>query len=222
VATLVLLTSASAPRAASPDWTLRRDADGVRVWTRPVEGSAYREFRGKMEVRAPIARAVAWIGDAPRMPEWFFRCSEARLVERVSPVEGYSYSVIDLPWPFAERDIVVQWRIADAPGGATVVPMENAPDRLPAQPGRVRVPRASGLWRLTPRGDGVIEVELQLHFEPAGRLPAWIANAVVVDMPYWTLRNLRDRLATGRPHPDEARLERERLRGPSPVILPDP
>jgi hypothetical protein len=217
---LALLPVAAPGARAAADWTLRRDSEGIRVWTRPVEGSAYQEFRGAMEVRAPMARAVAWIGDAPRMPDWFFRCTEAGLIERLSPTEGYSYVVLDLPWPLAERESVTHWRIADAAGGATEVRLENAPDRLPPHAGRVRVPHAGGAWELTPRGDGRIEVALQMHFEPGGRLPGWIVNTVVVDMPYWTLFNLRKLLANGQPHPDEARLARERAGGPA--MLPAP
>ncbi len=219
-ALLALLAGASPAGAAAADWTLRRDAEGVRVWTRPVEGSAYHEFRGTVSVRAPVARVVTWIGDAERMPEWFFRCREAELVERLSPTEGVSYVVLHLPWPLADRESVIHWRIADTEGGATVVRMENAPDRLPPREGRVRVPNARGAWELTPQSDGTLEIALQMHFEPGGRLPGWIVNTVVVDMPYWTLRNLRDRLATGEPHRDEERLVRERPRAGAPAMLP--
>jgi hypothetical protein len=130
--------------------------------------------------------------------------------------------VLGLPWPLAERESVSHWRIADAARGATVVRIENAPDRLPPNPARVRVPNASGAWELVPRPDGAIEISLQMHFEPGGRLPGWIVNTVVVDLPYWTLVNLRRMLASGAPHPDEERLERERPRGGSPAMLPAP
>jgi hypothetical protein len=182
----------------------------------------YLEFRGTTEVSAPVARAVAWIGDAQRMPEWFFRCQEAGLIERVSPTEGYSYVVLHLPWPLAERESVTHWRIADTASGATVVRLENAPDRLPARDGRVRVPRARGAWEITPRADGTLEIALQMHFEPGGRLPGWIVNTVVVDLPYWTLHNLRERIGSGERHPDEERLERERPRAGSPAMLQAP
>jgi hypothetical protein len=219
---LALLGAAAPAAGDASDWSLRRDDGGVRVFTRPVEGSAYHEFRGTTEVRAPVERVVAWIADTERMPEWFFRCREAGLVERVSATEGYSYVVLHLPWPLAERESVSHWRITDTAAGGTVVRLENAPDRLPAHAGRVRVPRASGAWELTPGANGKLEVALQMHFEPGGRLPGWIVNTVVVDMPYWTLWNLRKLLAKGEVHPDEERLARERPRGEQPAMLPAP
>lgn len=187
----LLLVALPAPAA---EWTLRREDQGIRVWTRPVEGSAYQEFKGSVEAHAGSRRVLAVIQDAEHHPAWFFRCLEARELGNVSAGEGFVYSVLGLPWPFSARDSVVRWRIGEDDTGVVRITTENAPDRLPPQPRRVRVPHSSGVWEITARGPDRTEVAFQMHFEPGGSLPAWIANTAVVDMPYWTLYRLRERV----------------------------
>jgi hypothetical protein len=194
--TFAALLLVAAPAAAS-DWTLRRDEEGVRVWTRPVPGSAYHEFKGSVVARAGVERIRAAIEDAAHHPLWFFRCSEARVLERASPNEGWTYSVLALPWPFAPRDSIAHWRMRQDAAGAVRIEMENAPRRIPAQGRRVRVERLSGLWEIAPRPPDRAEITFQMHFEAGGSLPAWIANTSVVDMPYWSLYRLRERVESG-------------------------
>ncbi|MGH8352275.1 MAG: START domain-containing protein, partial [Pseudomonas sp.] len=50
-----------------------------------------------------------------------------------------------------------------------------------------------GLWKLVPMGGGEVEVTYQVHSEPGGSVPSWLANSFVVDAPYNTLAALRAR-----------------------------
>ena len=44
---------------------------------------------------------------------------------------------------------------------------------------------------MTPEGEGRIRVVYELHAEPGGQVPAWLANSFVIDAPYNTLLLLR-------------------------------
>jgi hypothetical protein len=61
---------------------------------------------------------------------------------------------------------------------------------LPLQQGFVRVSRVKGFWQLKPY-EGGVEVVYQVHSDPGGSVPAWLANSFVVDAPFNTLINLR-------------------------------
>ena len=50
--------------------------------------------------------------------------------------------------------------------------------------------KVEGFWSLTPR-EGEIEVIYEVHSEPGGSVPAWLANSFVVDAPFNTLQGLR-------------------------------
>ena len=42
-----------------------------------------------------------------------------------------------------------------------------------------------------PKGDNLTEVTYQVHTEPGGSVPSWLANSFVVDAPFNTLSGLR-------------------------------
>ncbi|MNO08734.1 hypothetical protein D3C81_2315520 [compost metagenome] len=50
-----------------------------------------------------------------------------------------------------------------------------------------------GLWKLVPKGAGEVEVTYQVHTEPGGSVPSWLANSFVVDAPFNTLKAMRER-----------------------------
>ena len=52
----------------------------------------------------------------------------------------------------------------------------------------------SGFWSFTPVDNGKILVRYQVHAEPGGSLPSWLANSVVVDTPYYTMANMVEML----------------------------
>jgi len=46
---------------------------------------------------------------------------------------------------------------------------------------------------MNPQPGGEVEVVYQVHTEPGGSVPSWLANKFVVEAPLNTLRNLRER-----------------------------
>ena len=77
---LSLCLVAGTARAA--EWELRKQADGIDVYTRPVADSGIKEFKGEGIVRVEIAAIVALLRDASRFREWFPDTSESKLLKR--------------------------------------------------------------------------------------------------------------------------------------------
>lgn len=75
--------------------------------------------------------------------------------------------------------------------------MEAVPDYMPLREGKVRIPKAEGQWKLVPNADGV-NVTYQMHASPGGSIPNWLANQMVVDTPYGTLKASRSYLQDAR------------------------
>ena len=57
--------------------------------------------------------------------------------------------------------------------------------------GVVRIPYLDGFWLLEKIDDNKTKVTYQVHADPGGTIPAWLANATAVNNPYETLRNMR-------------------------------
>jgi len=66
------------------------------------------------------------------------------------------------------------------------------PTYLPEEKGYVRVAQVDGFWTLVHKADGMTEVTYQVHTEPGGSVPSWLANKFVVDAPFNTLKALKE------------------------------
>ena len=63
---------------------------------------------------------------------------------------------------------------------------------IPEEKGFVRVAQVEGYWKFVPKGDNLTEVTYQVHTEPGGSVPSWLANKFVVDAPFNTLKALKE------------------------------
>lgn len=183
---------ASPPSFAQDGWSLAKDAEGIKVYVRNVEGSPLREFRGEVQIKATPEDVVKVLRDADAYRQWMPGVATSELL-KATDTEQFHYLDNKAPWPVSNRDGVYHFTYAKAGDGAVTVRVEAVPDYLPLREGKVRIPQAKGQWKLVPDADGV-KVTYQMHASPGGAIPDWLANQTVVDTPYGTLKALRSRL----------------------------
>ena len=179
------------------DWKLKRDKDGVQIYTSVVEDSSYKAVRGKMLVEAPLTALVALVEDLPRCSEWAALCKTARVEKRVSPTESYVYILNDLPFPVSNRDVYthVVWNFNDMFSEITMTSTAT-PDVFPNTKA-VRIEQAMSQWRFTDQADGTVLVESYAHINPNGPTPAWITNMMLIDSPFTSMREMRKIVEAG-------------------------
>jgi hypothetical protein len=187
---LAMMLCATAAQAAERQWQLEREEDGVSVYLADVPGSKYKAYRGVVTINANLAAVQAAQEDVAGACSWIFSCQQQRLLETEGDVSEL-YTRFDMPWPVKARDSVIQVTTrTDADGGVTRV-LTAVPQRLPEEKGFVRVPRVDGEWHLKPLDQGMVEVTYEVHTEPGGSVPSWLANSFVVDAPLQTLKALK-------------------------------
>ena len=173
-------------------WELAKEGNGIKVYTRPVDGSNFKEYKGIMTLDASVSSLVALIDDTPAYPDWIDTCIEGKTIKRISPAESYTYTVNKAPWPVSNRDAVVRNVIRqDRETLVVTIEITGIPDFVPPKAGLTRVKYIKGFWQLRPLEEGKVEVIYQVHNEPGGKLPSWLVNSVVVNQPYRTLLNMK-------------------------------
>lgn len=190
---IILLFSAFVVPDLLVEWTLKKDKDGVKIYTRPVEGSALKEFKGVVNIRTTAQAAKALILDLESYTEWQHNCIQSKILHINNENDIYGYSLTDAPWPVQDREAIVRTQVSEKEGIITLK-MTCTPDYIKANDGVVRIPTMNGFWRITPLKDGMVEVLQQVHASPGGRIPDWLANSAVVDTPFQTLLNMKRRL----------------------------
>lgn len=190
---------AGARAADDGAWQLRLNRDGIKVYTRAVTGSRYYAFKATMTIRSSLSAPAALLRDESQCPKWQTMCARATKLSSVSPQEMIVYEVNDMPWPVADRDVVmhVQWHQDEKTLAVTM--QANAVSGIkPHQRGLIRLTEVSSRWTFTPMGNGMINVTTEAHANPGGGIPSWLVNRSLADSPFETLTNLRKILATGR------------------------
>jgi len=175
---------------AAEDWELRRDREGVQVYTRSVEGSPYKAVRASTLVEnVTLSSLVALVGDAEACPNWADRCTESYVYERISETEYYVYIHNSMPFPAKDRDIVSLVKWTQDPTTYEVVMRSTATTGIvDEKQGRLRLEQANASWTFTPTPSGAIQVSNEVHVDPGSALPGWVINMLLVDTPFQTMQ----------------------------------
>lgn len=187
---LLLAVVSNTVTAQDTQWELKRDRDGIQVFTRSVEGSPYKAVRSVSTINgATLTSLVALIEDAQACVDWADRCAEAYLVERISATESLVYTHNDMPFPVKDRDVVarVNWSQNSSTKAVTMVSVAET-GGVEEQRGRLRLTKAAATWEFIPQADGSIEIRNEAHIDPGSSLPGWVTNMLLVDTPFETMK----------------------------------
>jgi len=178
--------------AQAEDWQLAKDEDGIRVYLKPVAGSKYKAYRGVVTIKTSIATLRALQEDVGGSCAWIYECREQKLLKSEG-ASSWAYARFNTPWPVTPRDSVIHVISTENPDGGVTRILEGLPNYAPQEDGYIRVTKVEGMWSLMPKGAEEVEVVYQVHSEPGGSVPSWLANSFVVDAPFNTLQALRAR-----------------------------
>ena len=165
--------------AAEAEWELKKENDelGLKVYTRSIEGSKLKEFKGEMTVEATLDSITALLLDGHSAPKWMHKCEKLEVLEERSKQEFIIYFVNGAPWPVSDRDAVVHTTMTQDPD-SLVVTRRSRPcqkDWLTTMITFV-FPAMTGGWELIPVGENKVMIRYQVHAAPGGSLPAWFSE----------------------------------------------
>lgn len=187
--TFLVMLAAQSPAAES--WRLDRDDEGIKVYTRDVEDSRYRAFRGVVDLETSLPGAVGLLDNTAACEQWLHLCQESRLLEEVDWSERFIYQVSDLPFPASTRDAIFRASIAQQPNGDIHIDLASRPDFIP-ETRYVRIHDSHGQYLLQKLDDDTTRLTWTMYIDPAGSLPAFLVNRLLTDIPFQSLRNFRE------------------------------
>jgi len=177
--------------AGQTEWELEKVKNGIKVYTRHVSWSDYKETRGVTEVNVPVESCVAFLLDMEVVPEWVYGAKTIDILEKMGDTVIVYWLETKAPWPYRNRDAVYHQRLRwDTLKSCVRVDIVDLPDVLPEKEHLVRLPKAKGYWEMTPLDIEKTRLEFVMHVEPGSAVPAWLANVFVVNSPYDSMFNL--------------------------------
>ncbi len=178
------------------DWMLAKEKNGITVYTRTLPNSDYKEFKGEVNITANLAELLTFIKEPKNCPDWQYKC-----IYQLQLTDGYIYKLSNLPWPLNNRYTVMYsdekfnlqtqihtLKLKNIP--RDLLP-ENIKKQLPAEGNTVQMRTSDGYWKLDLSHAPNIHITHQMHGDPAGVIPASLANLGVINAAFVSLDNLR-------------------------------
>jgi len=174
---LITASLAMAASGSGQSWEKVRAKDGVAVWTRPSPGSDLVEMRA--ETVLPTSAPAVWavLSEPHRFDSFMPYTLQTRLLERHE--SGLVVYIVTDPPVVSRRDVTVSYtKRVDESRGLYRLEFREANGKAPRLPdGVVRMTRMRGQWMVKAIDAKRCRVRYQVHAEPGGLVPAFLANA---------------------------------------------
>ncbi len=191
------LLQMSALTAGAQSWNFIKEKEGFRLYTRQEANSSFKSFRGEAEIRADMDKVSSLIGNIKNLDWWGDDVHDITVLAFEKDRHIRYYFVYDVPWPFTDRDLVADVTISeDSATGIRTVYSHPLPDVVPEKHGLIRVTNYWQKWTIRPLNNGMIHLTLEGFIDPAGSVPAWLYNMVIIDTPLRLLREVQKRVQT--------------------------
>jgi hypothetical protein len=183
------------PASDRNDWTLKREKDGIDIYSRPSNCSKVNDIRVDMDLTGTVEQLAAIIRDIDGYSGWVYSTRTATMIKKVSENEVIYYAEVGTPWPAANRDYYADLKITLNPANHSMnVVSVGMKDYQPEKKDFVRVPMSRGSWTVTTQSARKIHLQYILQIDPGGSIPAWILNSFVAKAPHETFSNLKKKM----------------------------
>jgi hypothetical protein len=184
-----LLISSITTDLSAQSWTFVKSEEGINLFTRKEEGSLLKSFKGIMDVNSTMDKVCDLLGNVKNHDWW-----DENLKVLTYDKDKYFqyYLVYHVPWPFTDRDLCVEANVSTDPvtGRRTITatPLSNV---IPEKPDLIRIKKYYQKWTIQPMENGVIRLTLEGFVDPAGNVPSWLYNMVIIETPLKVMRRVK-------------------------------
>jgi hypothetical protein len=188
---LLLFAAQNSIISAQETWKLESQKDGITIYSKSSEGSAFKSFKAHMLIKGSVNTFVAILQDIDNMKDWGYSIKSTQLLERKGDTLQIYYAEASAPFPFENRDGVYlnkfRW---DTKSKQLNVDIELLPDYIKKKNKLVRV-KGKGFWIVKVLKNDMLDITFSMQVDPGGNIPAWMVNIMVDTTPYTTMTELK-------------------------------
>ena len=174
------------------EWDLNRDSDGIKVYSKEIEGYKFKTFKGTAIINGSVHEFISVLSDIENLPDWGYNVTSAELLEQTSETIQIYYSIAKAPFPYKDRDGVYRNSYKWNSDAKTLkVEIEVLDDYLDENDKYIRV-KGFGYWKIIVLSEDKMEATFSMQINPGGSIPSWLANMFVDGTPYHTLLNIKE------------------------------
>ena len=174
------------------EWRLNIDKDGIKIFTRWIEGDEgmkARQMKGEMNLEVPASNVVQLIKDDEKAVKWVNRAIAFENLKEIDPFNWYSYCEFDIPWPFNNQDLITRNELK-VQNNEIEIHITGMPEYQPVKENINRIEKFSGAWLLT---DEINQTKITyfIFTESKPVLPRWVIDPIVLNGFWHTLDEMR-------------------------------
>lgn len=181
------------PLSAQEDWSLKKDKDDIKIYTKSVDSSKIKAYKAVMTVESTLEKVKETIIDGDQLHTWNYKALDSKLIKISSENTRIIWMALDLPWPLRNRDFVALLTLNRISTNAIRIDISVASDQYEIQEDYLRMNNFKGYWLLEEQGNKV-KITQQMYGDPGGSLPSWFINSTVTRAPYYNFIALRERV----------------------------
>jgi hypothetical protein len=187
----------ASPLPASSDWKAAGEDAGIHIFKKEIENSDLLAFKGSGVIDAPLDRVASVVLDESRAKEWVVDLEETKRLRWINDNEFVQYDHFGTPIVVKDRDFVTHVKMeVDIKARKVVFETHSIDDPTAPRTNYVRGNLMHSKFVLSEVKDqenGKFQtlVEGEIHVDPMGSIPKWVANSVQKDWPMKTLKSLR-------------------------------
>lgn len=176
---------------AQGKWELKKNENGIEVYTRKAASGNLKELRVICELEATREQLISTLKDIDNYNIWVYSNKKSVILKTEEPDKIIYYTQCHMPWPLKDRDLIVELNINASPDILNVV-VKGLPDYIPKNDSYVRVPYSLAVWKVTDGPDNKLKVDYTFSVDPGGSVPSWLVNATLPIGPYNSFMKLRE------------------------------
>jgi hypothetical protein len=187
---LILLLS-SFSLSAQP-WNFIKEKDSIKIYTRVEAGKSLRSYKGVTDINVPAEKIFELMEDINNTDWWDKRLTQIKVLLYEKNKRAQYYMVYDLPWPVTDRDLCVDVTITSDPvSGERRINAVALNGVIPERKDMVRITDYLQTWTIIPAGK-MTHIVLEGYVDPAGAIPNWISNMLIIESPIKAISGLRE------------------------------
>ena len=176
-------------------WDFVKEKDGIKIYTRSEIGKSLKFYKGIADIDAPADKVFALLEDVNNTDWWDKNFKQINVLLYEKNKRAQYYLVYGLPWPITDRDLCVYVTVKiDSLTGVKKIIANPRPDIVLENHKMVRIKEYRQTWTISPEGKEQAHVELEGYIDPAGGIPDWISNMLIVNTPFKTISEVKQRL----------------------------
>lgn len=181
------------PSLAS-DWSFVKEKEQIKIYAKTNKSSPIKSLKAVGTIDAPIERVIALLRDVKYANTWVPNLVERSYVEKISDIEAVLYDVTDMPWPVADRELILHHRLNYSKDGRFLILTFESVKRneVKVKKDFVRAFVHTGKVHFIPVSDSKTKLEVFLHVDPKGVIPSWVINLVQVEMPFELVKAIQN------------------------------